>query len=214
MAVIENLTGAATLQVESDRSALRAVIVPRGVGFGVSEVTGLVAAALAANASVFAMRIDPGAPVRLFLDHLRLQFTTITAFTTPITLGRRLALFRGSGAAASGGTAIAAAVRRHTAFGATSECDAANGGDIRIATTGALTVAGITFEANPLAVMTLTHVGTAGAFADVAFEFGNQSCEVVLEPGQLLAVRNPIALDAAGTWQLSVNAQWREAVAF
>lgn len=199
---------------ESSQKALRTVVVPRGVGFSVSNITGTIAAALAANSSVFAMRLDPGSAVRAYIDRIRLQYTTIVAYTTAVTAGRRLAVFRGSGAAASGGTAIATAVRKWTAFGATSEFDSVNGGDLRIATTGALTVTGITFETDPIALMTLTHVGAAGAFLETIFEFSPfESSEIVLEPGQLLAVRNPVAMDAAGTWQLGVGVQWREASA-
>lgn len=212
---ISNGLLAGELAVEADKKAERAITVPRGQGFAVSSVTGTIAAALAANSSVFAMRLDPGSANRLWLDRVRLQWTTLVAFTVPITAGRRIGIYRGSGAAASGGTAIAAAVRKHTAFGASSEADPANGGDLRIATTGALTVAGITFETDPIATMTLSHLGAAGAYLESVFEFApSESCEVVLEPGQLLAIRNPAAMDAAGTWQLSVNLQWREAPAY
>jgi len=201
--------------VESDRKAARVVVVSRGTGFGVAGVTGTIAAALAANSSIFAMRLDPSSPNRAFIDRIRMQWTTIVAFTTPLTAGRRLGLFRGSGAATSGGTAIATAVRKHTAFGATSEFDAANGGDIRIAATAALTVTGITYETDPIALVTASHVGAAGGFFEALLEFSaSESSEIVLEPGQLLAIRNPVAMDAAGTWQLSVQVQWREAVAF
>lgn len=214
MAVIESPSGT-LLEVESDKKAERAINVPRGTGFAVSNVTGTLGAALGAGACVFSMRLDPGAPVRAWIDRVRLQFTTIVAFTTPVTAGRRLALFRGSGAATSGGTGIATAVRKHTAFGAASEFDLANGGDIRIATTAALTVAGVTFEADPIATMPLVHVGNAGNYTETIFEFApSESYEVVLEPGQLLAVRCPVAMDAAGTWQLGVNVQWREAAAY
>lgn len=189
-------------------------VVPNGVGFGVSGITGALAA-LAANAAVFAMRLDPSSPNVAYIDRLRLQWTTIVAFTTPVTAGRRLAVFRGSGAAASAGTAIAAAPPKHTAFGSPSEFNAAQGGDIRISAAAALTVTGITFEAAPIVTMPLVHVGNAGNFAESIFEFSaSESAELVLEPGQLLAVRCPQAMDAAGTWQLGVNVQWREAPAY
>lgn len=203
------------MRVESDKSAARVMVVPRGVGFAVSDVTGTISAALGSGSAVFAMRLDPASPVRAYVDALRLQFSTIVAYTTPVTAGRRLALYRGSGAAASGGTAIAAATRKHTGFGADSEFDTANGGDIRIATTGALTTTGITWEANPVAMMSLVHVGNAGNYTEAVFEFpAVESCELVLEPGQLLGIRTPVAMDAAGTWQLGVNIQWREAASY
>lgn len=215
MATINDQTLGTSMAVEIDKQASRTFVVARGDGYAMSNITGTIAAALAANAAVFAMRLDPSSGKRAFIDRLRLQFTTLVAYTVPITAGRRLALYRGSGAAASGGTAIATAVKKHTASASLSEFDIAQGGDIRIATTGALTVTGITFEAEPIATMMLVHAGNAGAYVESIFEFSaTESAELVLEPGQVFAIRAPQLMDAAGTWQLGVNAQWREANAF
>lgn len=183
----------------------------RGAGFVLSSVTGTIGAALAANSSIFAMRFDTGAGnKRAFIEKVRLTFTCIVAFTVPITAGRRLSLFRGSGANASGGTALATVGKKHSAS-VDSEVEAANGGDARISTTGALTVTGITFETNELAVFSLVHTGTAGAFSEEIFEFNaSENTPIVLEPGQLLAIRNPVVMDAAGTWQASVRVDWYE----
>ena len=214
MAVIESPSGV-LLEVESDKKAERAINVPRGRGYSVAEVTGTVAAALAANSCVFAMRLDPGATDRAFIDRVRLQWTTLVAFTTAVSAGRRLALYRGSGAATAGGTSIPEASKKWAAGAAASEFDLAQGGDIRIATTGSLTQTGITWEARPIAVATLSHAGAAGAFYETILEFApSESYEVVLEPGQLLGVRTPVVMDAVGTWQLGVNVQWREAPAY
>lgn len=206
----DGTTPATLLGVESNKAA-RSVIVPRGQQFVIAEQTGTIAAALTANSSVFAMRLDPGSALRAFIDAIELRWTTVVAFTTPVTAGRRLAIYRGSGAAASGGTAIATCAPKSTGFSA-SEFDAASGGDARIASTGALTVTGITFEAAPLALMPLVHLGAAGAYAEAEHHFDrSDGGPIQLEPGQLIAVRNPVAMDAAGTWQLGVEVHWREA---
>lgn len=214
MAVLnDGRTAAAQAAVDANTKSLRANIVPRSFNnYSVANITGTIAAALGANSAVFAMRNDPGAGARIaHIERLKLQFTAIVAFTVPLTAGRRLALFRGSGAAATGGTAIATAVRHDSTNGSASEFDTVNGGDMRIATTGALTVTGITFDADPLAVAMLVHVGAAGAHYEMTWEFPNP---LTLQPGQLLALRVPQAMDAAGTWQLSVNVEWYEASAF
>lgn len=183
----------------------------RGNAFSLSSVTGTIAAALAANASIFAMRLDPGAGnKKACIERVRITFTCMVAFTTPLTAGRRLAIYRGSGANASGGTALATVAKKHSASGA-SEIEAAQGGDARISTTGALTVTGITYETNEFATMSLVHVGNAGNFFEEIFEFNaSESAPIILEPGQLLAIRNPQAMDAAGTWQASVRIDWYE----
>lgn len=202
-----------TTTARVDNRGLRTSLIPRGNAYSVSSVTGTIGAALAANASVFAMRLDPGSAVLAYIERIRIMYTTIVAYTTPVTAGRRLALFRGSLAAASGGTALGAVAKDSTS--SPSECDAAQGGDIRISTTAALTVTGITFEANPIRTMTLVHVGAAGAFVEELWEFhASENAPVVLQPGQLIAVRNPAAMDAAGTWQAGINVDWHEAVSY
>lgn len=202
--------------VENANKAFRSCNVPRSSrNFSVAATTGTMAAALAANSSVFAIRIDPGAgSINAFIERIRLQYTTIVAYTTPITAGRRLALFRGSGAAVTGGTSIATVAKKDSSS-IDSECGVAQGGQISIATTAALTVTGVTFEANQFAEMSLTHVGAAGGYAESIFEYtATESAPIVLAPGQLIAVRNPAAMDAAGTWQLAVRVDWHEALAY
>lgn len=188
-----------------------------GGHYAYAGMSGTVAAALAANSSVFAMRLSPAAgSVVAYINRLRIQFTCIVAYTVPITAGRRLALFRGAGAAASGGTGILSGnvVPKDTAYAA-SQFDLASGGDIRIATTGALTVTGITYETEPTALMTLTHAGTAGAYAERIYEMSVlHGHPIELHAGQLLAIRNPVVMDAAGTWQVSVEVEWYEGTSY
>jgi hypothetical protein len=198
------------LEVESNLAA-RVSIYPPGVGAFVSSITGTMAAALAANSSVFAMRLDPGAAVNAYITRIWLEWATIVAFTTPVTAGRRLALYRGSGANASGGTALTAAAMADSTQ--TSEFSTAQGGDMRIATTAALTVTGITYEAQEFRTMHLTGFGAAGANRFVDWNAPSFGPLMVIRPGQLLAIRNPAAMDAAGTWQLAVGVEWREAAA-
>jgi hypothetical protein len=211
MAVIE--TGTTATQVAVEGKAQRAMIVGRGNAYAISNATGTIGAALAANSSVFAMRLSPSSTLRAYIDRIRVQYTTIVAYTTPVTANRRLALFRGSGAAASGGTATLSVAKDTAAF-PVSQCMTANGGDARIATTAALTVTGITFESDPLRTMSLVHVGNAGNYAEALWEsHAGESYPIVLNPGQVLAIRNPAAMDAAGTWQMAVNVDWHEAAA-
>lgn len=213
MSILLRGFGGTDMEVDPYKRTQRAAIVARGPSHCVSEVTGTITAALAANSALFAMRLDPaaGATYKAYIARIRLAFTTITAFTTPVTAGRRLAIFRGAGAAASGGTAVAAATKKDTADG-NSQFNSGEGGDMRIATTGALTVTGITFEAAASRVMDLTHVGAAGNRDERVYEFNSSDAggELVLAQGELLAVRNPAAMDAAGTFQLAVTVDWIE----
>ena len=209
-------TGGTNVAKVDSQGALITAEKPLGSGaFCVAAKTGTIGAAAAANANVFAMRLDPGAgSVKAYIDSITLRFTTIVAFTTPLTQTRSLVVKRGSGAAASGGTAIATVNPKDTTYAA-SEFDAASGGDVRISTTGALTITGITFETLYFAEMTLAHVGAAGAFYEGIYEFSVRNHPIELNPGQVLSVAvGPSAMDAAGTWSLGVEVNWHEGTSY
>ena len=92
-----------------------------------------------------------------------------------------------------------------------SNFNSALGGDIRIASTGALTVTGITFDSINQGCMSLIHVGAAGGYYEHVWEWSNRAHALELAPGELLAIRNGAsAMDAGGTWSISVEVQWRE----
>ena len=197
-------------EVNADGSLYTVDVSPTGSNYTVAAKTGTIGAAAAAGAAVFAMRLDPGSTKKAWVESVRLRWTTIVAFTTPVTATRSIVLTRGSGAAASGGTSIATATKKDSTYGI-SEFDVASGGDIRIATTGALTVTGITWEAVNLAEVTLIQAGAAGAFYEVIYEFSVRNHPVELNPGEVLGIRvGPSAMDAAGTWVLGVEVNWRE----
>jgi hypothetical protein len=200
-----------TYEAEVDsNNALRTVVYPRGQHYANSILTGTVAAGLTSGSAIWVMRLDPAATVAAYFTRLRLQYTTLVAYTTPVTAARRLELYRGSGAAASGGTAVASQPKKDTG-NANSEFDAAGGGDVRYSN-AALTVAGITFETTPLAEFGLSHVGAAGGFQLFDKEWDSaQGGPMELQPGELLAIRAGATFDAAGTWQAIIDAEWFEA---
>jgi len=197
-------------EVNSEGALYTVGIDPSGTHYAVATKSGTIAAAAAANATVFAMRLDPASSKRAWIDSIRLRWTTITAFTTPVTATRSIVITRGNGAAASGGTAIATATKKDSTYGA-SEFDSALGGDIRIASTGALTVTGITFDTTNFGEVTLIQAGAAGAFYEAVYELSVRNHPIELQAGELIAVRvGPSAMDAAGTWVLGVEVNWRE----
>jgi len=197
-------------EVNSEGSLCTVDVSPTGSNYAVAAKTGTVAAAVAAGAAVFAMRLDPGSAKKAWVESIRIRWTTITAFTTPVTATRSIVITRGSGAATSGGTSIPTATKKDSTYGI-SEFDVASGGDIRIATTGALTDTGITWETVNIGEATLIHVGAAGGFQETVYNFNLLDHEVELNAGELLGIRvGPSAMDAAGTWVLGVEVNWRE----
>lgn len=210
MAVIEDNATGNLQRVEAAGSA-RVTIGIVGDRYSQGNVSGTILAGLAANAAVYAMRSNPATNRLVRIHRVRLQWTTIAAFTVPLTAGRRLAVFRGVGAAASGGTPLGISSERDSLSPA-SQCDTGQGGDQRIAATAALVVTGITFEASPLKIMSLSHMGAAGAYMEQIFEFDDDTGgPLILRPGELMAIRNgSAAMDAGGTFQLGVNVDWTE----
>jgi len=188
----------------------------RGFGYCVSGQSGIIAAALAQDSVVFAMRCglqaivagtDPNAQKQSVLARFRCAFTTITAFTTPVTAGRRFSLHRASNAGAeiSGQTALVQVKRD-------SRAPASIVSPIRIANTAGITVGGLTVEADPIAVFDLSHTGAAGGRA----EFELTRAQLGAHPeclgvGQYFVVKNSVAMDAAGTLNFTVlDCEWLE----
>lgn len=197
-------------EVNTEGSLQIVDVSPTGNNYTVAAKTGTIAAAATAGAAVFAMRLDPGSAKKAWVNSIKLRWTTIVAFTTPVTQTRSLVITRGSGAASSGGTAISVATKKDSTYSA-SEFDIALGGDIRIASTGALTVTGITWESTNIGELTLAHVGAAGNFYEAVYEFSVRNHDLELNPGEVLGIRvGGSAMDAAGTWSLGVEVAWRE----
>ena len=208
--VLRNTTGSA-VSVSGGGALVITDVPPHADAYVVAAKTGIIAATAAAGAAVFAMRINPGSgAVKAYIDTIRLRYTTVTAYTTPVTATRSLVITRGAGAATSGGTAIAAVTPKETAYAA-SQFDAASGGDVRVSTTAALTVTGITWEAVNIGECTLIQSGAAGAFYETVYEYSVRSHPIELLAGQLIGVRvGATAMDAAGTWVLGVEVSWHE----
>lgn len=185
----------------------RTVSFNRGPGFALSVQSGTMAAALAQDSIVFALRADVTAnsEIGVYIDRLRLAFQTIVAFTTPVTAARRLGIYRATnpGAEVSGGTDVVAAIRKKDANASAAATTVTKA---FMATTAGLTAGGLVREANPLATMDLVSVGAAGGRLEQVYELGApMSQEWCLNPAEYLVVSNPVAMDAAGTWQLTLN---------
>lgn len=166
---------------------------PNGYLFG--GITGAIAAALAADAAVFAARFPAAGLGATRIDWLHLHYVCLTNLTAAVAAGRRLHLERGSGADASGGAAITTTEDNP----ASSETKLVG----RVATTVALTMAGIALENTVPRRMTLSHAGVAGNSVEALWTFEDHP--LVLAPGALIAITAGALFDAAGTWQLTVT---------
>ena len=189
----------------------------RGYGFAVVGATGTMAPALAANSLVFALycgqqpSTQASQQSRVYVDRLRLAFTTIAAFTAAITPGRSLGVYRATAGAGHalpiGGAALGIAKKNS---GAPSSVASAY-----IATTALLTPGTIVREPNPIAMLDLVAAGAAGALRELVFELAApMNAPIDIGPDELLVIANPVPMDAGGTWQLAVDeCHWIEALA-
>lgn len=180
--------------------------------------TGTIAAALADDAVIWTLKypeISQGAGIpgkstlskRLYVERIHIHTVTGTAFTTPVTLGRGLELVRGaptSGNTASNpsGGAAFTMVRKRSDLTSSDETLAIG----RVATTGALTTTGYTFESNAIRHFVMSQVGDSGADYDEEWRFdGVHADPLYLLPGEVLAIRAAAAFDAAGTWEAAIT---------
>lgn len=204
----------------SSAPLLRVAAYNRGHGFSVSGTSGIIAAALAQDSLIFALKCgaqaaaitsDPRGAMSVVVSRIRFALTTLTAFTTPLTAARRFGLYRATNAGAeiSGQTDLSTSiVKKATTNAAASAVDVC-----RIANTGAITAGGLVREANPIATIDLAHSGAAGARQEFFMELAAPNGEPLrLMPTQYLVLSNPVAMDAAGTLQLTINELcWSEA---
>lgn len=162
-----------------------------------SASTGVMAAGLAADAAAFTLRYPDTGTKLWALQWLHVHVSCLTAFTTPVTAGRRLHLVRSTDvdAAASGGAAVDV-VRNDSRY--TTETLPVG----RIATTAALTTTGIIFDTAAAARLALSQVGASGADYDEVWTFDDP---LILIPGQTVAITAGALFDAGGTWQATIK---------
>lgn len=164
-----------------------------------TAITGTIAAGLTAGSAVWTYRNPEASTGIIYVDFLRPLTFTITAFATPVTLGRALNLVRltpdAPGTSNPTGGAAFTAVQINSA-GAAEEV-----GVGRIATTGALTITGFTASAS-LRTHYMAFAGGANNGAVNVWAFGAQENSVAIHPGECLALVAHQTFDASGTFHL------------
>lgn len=185
-----------------------------GGHYSIGSMTGLMTAGIASLAQVFQVRWADATKI-FGLKKLMVQFSTATGFAAT-TVGAPVELIIGHNTTAggSGGTALAPTLNRMRAtHGVTAFLSS---GEIRIATTAALTAAtGQGLEAAPVSSCmgadNRTLVSTAPFALFEQREHGDHP--LVLVNGDTLVIRTNSPA-ATGTWYMSVFMSWFEAVDF
>ncbi len=183
-----------------------------GGHYSIGAKTGLMAAGIASAAQVFQIRWADTA--RLFvLERLTVTFSTATGFAAT-TLGAPVDLFIGHGSTASGsgGAALAFGSTANKMRASMSTTAFATSGEVRIATTAALTAATTqTLETTPIA--SCMGADNRTLVSTVPFDLANLvnagDHPLILGTGDTLAIctNNPAA---TGTWYMAVTMSWIE----
>lgn len=183
---------------------------PQRLAYHVPFVTGTIAAGLGAGGTVFYARLAPSPNVYFaFIRRIVIDYVCNVVFTVPLTQ-RQLSVWRGTGAGAAA-TAIATMMAADNRDSGKSFFASANGGDVRVSTTGTINVGGVTFEGRELASQQLTAYGNAGNALRTEFNFcDSQWGPPVLAPGEGIGIRTANAFDAGGTWILGGYMEWTE----
>jgi len=226
------ITGNAGVDAEVDGTTFRSVRTtnrPVDYGalgsYGLSVVTGTLAAALAANALVFAARW--GDATRLAAIHsLRWRFIPLTPFTAATLTDHTsfdALIGRTYSATHTGGTALTLtgnSFKRRASMGSTLFTD------LRIATTAALGGGTITLDPHPFAqsIRKGNRVNPAAATEEVIMpntDGGNWSpdvvngeCPIILAQNEGIVLRNRTVWPAAGTGIVLVEMNWSELTAY
>lgn len=197
------------------------------VEFHLSAVSGTIAASLAADSVLFALRNTGGTTSNtgLRLKRLVAKWRTILGYTAAqeVSLAAyEVSAFGDPVADYTGGTDIAAAVRILGPDTAPKPAQATilASGNARIATTAGLSHGGTpTIATQPFAYDGANELAAAATVAKGAFDMVWQPSDegidngkgLVFRPGTGFVIRNPIALGAGGTGRLFVELFWEEA---
>ena len=184
---------------------------PKTLGaYTIGASSGNIAATLAANSTLFSFRWG-SAVARAVLEYVSVWLVVATAITTSVLFDLEMMLARSFTASDSGGTALSLVGnnnKRKTTMGTSLVTD------MRIASTGALTVGTRTLAGNAsgrIKASTGTLAGTV-IFGGIALYSVINPWEypVVLAQNEGFLIRNPLAGPATGTLALGVNVSWWE----
>lgn len=187
-----------------------------GGHYGIAGQTGLIAAGIASAGQIFQVRWANTAKI-FILKKFVVMCSTCTGFAAT-ALGAPLELIVGHGATAngSGGTALAPTSISNKMRSTMTTTGFLDGGEIRIATTAALTAAtGQTVEAAPLSSCAGADNRTLVSTQQMVLfdQSSNGSHPLCLNSGDTLVLRTN-APAATGTWTAFVTMEWIEAVGY
>jgi hypothetical protein len=228
--------GGVVPEVDSTFRALRVSPRPPEIlgSYRTANITGSVAATLAAASTLFSMRWTDASKL-FILDYVAVEGLVVGTITTGVVFNLALEIARAFSASDTGGTAVTLTGnnQKMRTSHATSVV-----GDMRIASTATLTPGTRTIDANPVGLVrgftgTVANTpifGNVAAGAAASGGAGPSAADVeagmlyrrtadgmypiVLAQNEGFLIRNPLAGPASGTFNVHVKMAWFEASAY
>lgn len=171
---------------------------PSHPSFSVRATTGTLAATLAADSAVFAMRHSTTADTRVYIHRILTQFAPDVDFTAAGDVLFQAVRF--DSATHTGGTAYGAVAHNN---------DSSTGlTDIRAATTAALTDTSVVYADDHISLLAAGTPKTGTVYH--GFDLILERDPIVLDAGEGLAIRNMLTWPAAGSGTLAALVSWTE----
>jgi hypothetical protein len=191
--------------------------------FRVAAISGLVTGA-AAGATLFSARFAPTTFVRAIISQLRLKSQIITPFTAPNEFTLAAYVARSFTASDSGGTAVLPTGLNNllASISDSAISPLTNFTDIRVATTGGLTVGTRTLDANPILVLPAAQLAASPvsqSYNETDLEANSDQRFALNLQGQTggtatnaegIVVTSPIAQGAGGVVRFVFEIEWYE----
>lgn len=171
---------------------------PSHPSFSVRATTGTLAATLAADSAVFAMRHATTADTKVYIHRIQTQFAPDVDFTAAGDVLFQAVRF--DDATHTGGTAYGAVSHGGTSTSAV--------GDIRASTTAALTDTSVTYADDFISLLAAGTPATGTVYH--GFDLIFERDPLVLVAGEGLAIVNMLTWPAAGSGTLAAVVSWTE----
>ncbi len=212
MAYIKGGTTGAIAEIENNLKTQRTTVYPHEVvgAYMARWTTGVLGAALAVNAVLAGIRNGPTANSKnIYIVEIGLMFGVNVAYTATQQFGLYLERYSTANLG-GGGTHVPLKLdTSHPNSAATA--GGAEGGEVRVSTTAALTTTSVVFSGTPTPIIGWTTKNIDSVVGPVILDLSSgQSQPIKLAPGEGICLRNLVVWPAAGTGVVSGWIKWEE----
>lgn len=185
-------------------------------GYSLNAETGAITATLAANSPLFSFRWTDATRLAI-IEHITASVAISGTITTAVATSLEAIIARSFTASDTGGTGLSFANNGGKSNANKTSMGATLVGDVRIATTAALTAGTRTLDNNGIGGVnygTGTTAGTGGMGKTDLYRYSaDEGYPVILAQNEGFIIRNPDAGPATGTFKVMITVRWTEVLA-